>query len=114
MENNETIRGCVMLQPSDVAISSFQTCSGDAAVALRLNGVAELTMAPITALQLAAQLAGAAVAGGVYRIEGPCVSAPADVAALVAILAPAIKRLLSPQLSPPANAGELTEQTPNL
>jgi len=101
MENNETIKGRALLQPADVGVSSYQTCHSSAAVSLRLNGVAELSMSPATALQLAARLAGAAVAGEVYRVEGPCVSAPADVAALVAILAPAIERLLSPQLSPP-------------
>jgi len=89
--------------PDDFRISSFQTCDGEAAVEMVWPGAFESRMSPSAALNLAARLAAAAVAGSVYGVEGESVSGPRDGEMLAGVLGPAVALLLGRQLS---------EQTP--
>jgi len=84
--------------PDDFRIASFETAAGSAAVEFVWPGVAQMNMTPMAALNLAARLAAAAVAGAVYRVEGTAASGPHDGEMLAGVLGPAVALLLGRQL----------------
>lgn len=97
MEGNERVEGRAELSPNDVRIESFETVHGTPAVMLRLPGVAELTMAPESALAIGSRLCCAAVAGASFRVVGESETGPHDLAAAGAFF----ETMLQPTLGTP-------------